>query len=127
MTQMDSPGDPSSHRLSGSRRAALVLVLLAGLVLLGGVGWFVFFFTHYGDTAPPAGVTVDNRTAIPLNIYVIVPGQKPVLTAFVPAQSRVATGVTCGMTEMVARDTAGHRVARRGPYPRCDETEWVIR
>jgi hypothetical protein len=101
-------------------------VILVGIGFIGAVGWFVFFFTHHGDVAPPIGVVVDNRMAIPLNIYLVVPGQRPVIVATIPADSRVATGMTCGMTEMVAKDPTGRAVPHRRPYPTCDETDWVI-
>jgi hypothetical protein len=92
---------------------------------LAGVAWFVFFFTHYGDPAPKPGMVVDNRTDVVLNIYVVVVGQEPVLQAVVPPRSRLATGVVCGRTEMRAT-AGGHLVARRGPFPTCDESEWII-
>ena len=102
-----------------------MLLAVFGAATLAGVAWFVFFFTHYGDPAPKPGVVVDNRTAVALNIYVVVVGQEPVLQAVVPPRSRLATGVVCGRTEMRAT-AGGHLVARRGPFPTCDESGWII-
>jgi hypothetical protein len=63
---------------------------------------------------------------IDLNIYVHLPRQPPVLRADVPADSKVATGITCGNLEMTAKDPAGSVIARRGPFPTRDESDWVI-
>jgi hypothetical protein len=95
-----------------------------GAATLAGVAWFVFFLTHYGDPAPKAGVVVDNRTAVALNIYVVVVGQEPVLQAVVPPRSRLATGVVCGRTEMRAT-ASGELVARRGRFQPAT-SEWII-
>lgn len=64
------------------------------------MAWFVFFFTHYGVPAPKTGVVVDNRTAVAVNICVVMVGPKPILQAVVPPRSRLATVVACGRTEM---------------------------
>jgi len=93
---------------------------------LAGLVWFALFVTHYGDPAPEPGVVVDNQTGVSLNIYTVVVGLKPVLRAKVSPRSRTATGIKCGNLEMLAKDDAGHIVARRGPLPGCDDSDWVI-
>jgi hypothetical protein len=122
------PVTPSSAR-PARRLISLLVRIVAGVTGLGIIAFGVFlvlFITHYGDEAPPRGVVVVNRTPIDLNIYVYVPGQEPVLSVDVPAHSRVATGITCGARKMTAKDAAGHVIARRGPFPSCNESEWAI-
>jgi hypothetical protein len=124
----DAPGGLShgQGRLSWWWKGLLVVLAVIGATLLAGLVWFALFVTHYGDRAPAPGIVVDNQTAVSLNIYAVVLGQKPVLRAEIPPRSRTATGVTCGNLEMLAEDDAGHIVARRGPFPTCDEAVWVI-
>lgn len=103
--------------------------ILAGLVGVGILSFGLFvvlFITHYGDRPPLHGVVIVNRTRHDLNIYVHLPGQEPVLRADVAADSRDASGITCGNLQMTAKDAAGRVVAQRGPFPTCDESDWVI-
>jgi hypothetical protein len=120
----EAPADQTKVTRWQSVGLFFLAVVLLGLI--GAVVWFALFVTHYGDPAPAPGIVVDNQTAVSLNIYAVVLGQKPVLRAEIPPRSRTATGVTCGNLEMLAKDDAGHIVARRGPFPTCDEAVWVI-
>jgi hypothetical protein len=121
-----APEEPDlGQGLSWWRKGLLVVLALFGVTLLAGLVWFALFVTHYGDPAPEPGVVVDNQTAVSLNIYTVVVGLKPVLRAEIPPRARIATGISCGNLEMLAKH-AGHLVARRGPLPACDESDWVI-
>jgi hypothetical protein len=122
----EAPQGPGPrHALSWWRKGLLVVLAVIGATFLAGLVWFALFVTHYGDPAPEPGVVVDNQTGVSLNIYTVVVGLKPVLRAQIPPRSRTATGIRCGNLEMLAKHE-GHLIARRGPLPTCDESEWAV-
>jgi hypothetical protein len=125
----DDPVAPT--RAGRARRSISLLVrIVAGFIGLAIIAFGVFiivFITHYGNgDSPYSGIFVNNRTQFNLTIYLHMQGQEPIPAARVPSHSRVGTDITCGSQEMTAEDAAGHVIARRGPLPACDESDWVI-
>jgi hypothetical protein len=124
--------DPVAPTRAGRARRSISLLvrIVAGLIGLAIIAFGVFiivFITHYGNgDSPYSGIFVNNRTQFNLTIYLHMQGQELIPAARVPGHSRVGTDITCGSQEMTAEDAAGHVIARRGPLPACDESEWVI-
>jgi hypothetical protein len=120
----------STRARRARRRISLLVRIVAGLIGLAIIAFCVFiivFIKYYGNgDSPYAGIFVDNRTQFNLTIYLHLQGEGPILAARVPGHSRVGTDITCGSQEMTAEDAAGHVIARRGPLPACDESDWVI-
>jgi hypothetical protein len=80
---------------------------------------------RYGDPAPAAGIVVNNQTDLRLRIFVSG-GDSFALASVVLAHARQATGIQCGRAPMIAKDDAGHVVARRAGSASCNEAEWTI-
>jgi hypothetical protein len=127
-SQETRPVNPSGPR-SSRRLTSLLVRILAAVVGLGIIAFVIFvilFITHYGDQGPEPGLVIKNTTQSALLIFdVIGPGEEA-LAIKIPPETAKDSGIECAAGTLVARTLDGVLVARRGPFPSCNEDEWVI-
>lgn len=126
--QETRPVDPSGPK-SARRLISLLIRIVAAIVGLGIIAFGIFlilFITHYGDRASGPGLVIKNNTQSPLLIFDVIGPGKEALAIKIPPETAKDSGIQCAAGALVARTPDGEFVARRGPFPSCNEAEWVI-
>jgi hypothetical protein len=105
---------------------ARIVAGLAAIAILAFIAFVILFITHYGDPPSGPGLVIKNETQTTLWIYdVIGPGKETLARKVAPGTAK-ETGIECAAGTLVARSPHGDFVARRGPFPTCNESDWVI-
>ena len=123
-------GRSTAPRASSARRLigllARIVAGLAAIAILAFVGFVILFITHYGDPSSGPGLVIKNETQTTLWIYAVIGPGTETLTRKVAPGTAKETGIECARGALVARSPHGDFVARRGPFPTCNESDWAI-